>query len=289
MTSNNMTQTIPKRVVVLGGGGFIGSSIVNKCKKEKIPVLSITRNEVNLNDVEASKKLAKILEPDDSLVVACAVAPVKNIEMLIENLNIAETIADAVSENPVRYFLNISSDAVYQDSKQLLSEKSYRAPTSLHGIMHLAREVRFEMLTVPIGTICPTLIYGSNDPHNGYGPNLFLRNALDGKDIRLFGKGEELRDHIYIEDVSSLCLKMILNNITGRINAVTGKVTSFETIADHCSNLVNKNISVHYTKRNGPMPHDGYRAFDTTYLKNLFPDFTPTELLKGLNNFISSE
>ena len=32
---NNMTQTIPKRVVVLGGGGFIDSSIVNKCKKRK--------------------------------------------------------------------------------------------------------------------------------------------------------------------------------------------------------------------------------------------------------------
>ena len=74
--------------------------------------------------------------------------------------------------------------------------------------MHLAREVRLEMLTVPIGTICPTLIYGSNDPHNGYGPNLFLRNALDGKDIRLFGKGEELkRSYLYRG-----CIKLMLKN-----------------------------------------------------------------------------
>ena len=56
----------------------------------------------------------------------------------------------------------------------------------------------------------PTLIYGKKDPHNGYGPNKFLRKISSNQNIDLFGKGEERRDHVYIEDVVEvilLCLK----------------------------------------------------------------------------------
>ena len=30
---------------------------------------------------------------------------------------------------------------------------------------------------VPVGILRPTLVYGANDPHNGYGPNRFRRLA----------------------------------------------------------------------------------------------------------------
>jgi len=36
------------------------------------------------------------------------------------------------------------------------------------------------------------------------------------------------------------------------------------------------------TKRNGPMPHDGYRAFDSSLTTKSFPNFKYTNLSDGL-------
>ena len=49
-----------------------------------------------------------------------------------------------------------------------------RAPTSMHGMMHLAREIAFRRRAkAPLAILRPSLIYGAGDPHNGYGPTAF--------------------------------------------------------------------------------------------------------------------
>ena len=60
-----------------------------------------------------------------------------------------------------------------------------------------------------------TLIYGKNDPHNGYGPNSFNRLLDKNENIKLFGEGEEKRDHVYVNDVAELSFRMIFSNFTG--------------------------------------------------------------------------
>src|SRR3546814_7607425 len=94
--------------------------------------------------------------------------------------------------------------------------------------MHLAREQSLEqMVEGPWGTLRPTLIYGARDPHNGYGPNRFLRQARSGEDILLFGDGEERRDHVAVEDVAELAVRMLSRRSSGALNAATGEVASF--------------------------------------------------------------
>ena len=79
--------------------------------------------------------------------------------------------------------------------------------------MHLIREnVLKNYFNEKLCILRPTLIYGKKDPHNGYGPNKFLRKISSNQNIDLFGKGEERRDHVYIDDVTGvilLCLKKI--------------------------------------------------------------------------------
>ena len=55
----------------------------------------------------------------------------------------------------------------------------------------------------------PTLIYGLEDTHNGYGPNQFLKKVKQKKVIKLFGKGEERRDHVFIDDVTKIIFECI--------------------------------------------------------------------------------
>ena len=69
--------------------------------------------------------------------------------------------------------------------------------------MHATREAILKNKFSKILCILrPTLIYGIGDSHNGYGPNKFLRLIKKNKNISLFGKGEELRDHVSINDVT---------------------------------------------------------------------------------------
>ena len=77
----------------------------------------------------------------------------------------------------------------------------------------------------------PTMIYGKKDTHNGYGPNLFLNLASKNKDIQLFGKGEERRDHVYIDDLIDVLKECIERNAVGTINLASGNVYSFKYLA----------------------------------------------------------
>jgi nucleoside-diphosphate-sugar epimerase len=171
-----------------------------------------------------------------------------------------------------------------------MTEESPAEPNSLHGVMHLAREVMLknELASIPQVFVRPTLIFGPGDPHNGYGPNRFMRLAQSGKDITLFGEGEERRDHIYIEDVAEIVRRCVQHRATGIVNAVSGTVTSFKEIAEMASARFEPRVKIIGTPRVGAMPHNGYRAFDSSLLARLFPDLRLTTLPSGLDRMRAS-
>jgi UDP-glucose 4-epimerase len=280
---NSSLPVKPQRVVILGAGGFIGQASSRLLRSDGVEVLDITRREVDLLAADASALLASTLAPGDTLVVTCAKAPCKNIPMLLDNLRMMQAVVNALRAKPVDHFVYISSDAVYKDSPVPLTEDSCAEPGSLHGIMHLAREVMCKAeVAAPLAFVRPTLVFGPGDPHNGYGPNRFMRLAKEGKDIVLFGEGEERRDHVFIEDVGEIVRRCVLHKATGVINAVSGNVTSFRVAAEFAVEVTGSSSRILGSPRQGPMPHNGYRPFDNSTLRRVFPDFRSTLLKNGL-------
>ena len=277
------TATHPNRVVILGSAGFVGSACCQRLESQGITVLSVPRTELDLTQPDAGETLAELLNPEDTLLFVSAKAPVKNEAMLIENLQMGKAVCEALQKSPVKHVTYISSDAVYVDSDSPLSEESCAQPGSLHGIMHLAREV---MLTNawqgPLCLLRPTLIYGTGDPHNGYGPNRFIRLAKKKEEILLFGEGEERRDHVWIQDVSDLICRVLSHRSTGILNIATGTVFSFREIAEQATQITPNSSQIKSSPRSGPMPHNGYRAFDPAATHQAFRDFTYTNLKDGL-------
>ncbi|MCX6222385.1 MAG: NAD(P)-dependent oxidoreductase [Bacteroidia bacterium] len=273
----------PARIVILGAGGFVSSAIQHKLEALNTNVLPLTQDMLDLTHQGAGTKLANLLHADDALLFVAAKAPVKTESMLIENLHMCESVCEALRLSPVHHVVYISSDAVYADSNLPLTESSCAQPGTLHGIMHLAREVMLSnAYSGPLCFIRPTLIYGSEDPHNGYGPNRFLRLVAKGEDIILFGEGEELRDHVYVDDVAELVSRVLLHCSNGILNVATGEVISFRDIAELSVRLSGKNSQIKQTIRVGPMPHNGYRAFNISSSYSAFPDFKFLPLSKGL-------
>src|SRR3982074_887506 len=254
ITHLNLAPQAPDRVVVIGAGGFVGGALVNRLIQARIPTLALSRAEVDLLAVSAATTLADLLRPTDAVVAVAAIAPVKNAHMLADNMRIVTTITEALGKVKVAHLVNISSDAVYADGPLPVTERSLMAPISLHGAMHLARELALGAEAgAPVANLRPTLIYGASDPHNGYGPNRFRRLAEAGEDIILFGEGEERRDHVYIGDVAELITQVLLHQSVGALNIVTGQVHSFADIAKSAATLSGKQIAIKPSPRVGAM------------------------------------
>lgn len=279
----NDTPTLPARVVVMGAGGFVGNAIASRLERDRIEVLRLGRRDVDLLAPDAGDRLAKRLRADDIFVAVSALAPCRNAEMLRDNMIMATAMIRAAASVALVQVVNISSDAIYSDAPVPLREDSVRAPESLHGVMHLARELMFiAEVKAPLATLRPTLIYGSADPHNGYGPNRFRRLAAAGDAIVLFGNGEERRDHVLIDDVAELAARVIYRRSAGTLNIATGSVASFREIAEMIVRLSGRTIEIQASPRAGPMPHKGYRPFDPSACHAAFPDFHYVSLTEGL-------
>jgi len=276
----NPVRRAPSRVVIIGAGGFVGGAIGDQLAADKIPILPLTRKELDLLKPEASATLQRLLRADDSVVFVSALAPTRNNAMLIDNLRMAEAVCAALAAQPVAHLAYISSDAVYSDDDNPVTERSCQQPSSLHGAMHLAREIMLHTtVKLPLAILRPTLIYGAEDPHNGYGPNRFRRLAAKGEAITLFGNGEEKRDHVLVDDVATLASAVLHYRSKGALNIATGRSASFREVAEMVVALSPRSVEIRGTPRQNPITH---RHFDITDCLKAFPEFHYIPLRDGL-------
>jgi len=265
---------------MLGASGFVGTAIVRRLMADGVSHIALTRKAVDLLAEGAAGRLKAILQPTDSLVMTSATVPCRTPTMLVENLRMAEAVCDALVASSVAHVVYISSDAVYADNANLITEESCCAPSTLHGAMHLARELMLQsVIRAPLAILRPSLLYGAGDPHNGYGPNRFGRLAASGDPIRLFGEGEELRDHVFVDDVATIVVLTLAYRSRGVLNVATGVSTSFRQVAEMVAAQYAAPVEITSTPRTTPIVH---RHFDITACLKAFPTFRYTSLDKGL-------
>jgi UDP-glucose 4-epimerase len=282
---HHATPTMPKRVLILGASGFVARDLARHLSQEKIAYRAIASSEVDLLQPQSVAQLQSAIGEGDALVLTSGLTPDKgkDVGTLMKNLTMVQHIAAALGAVPCAHFIYISSDAVYDSREGLIRETSVRQPSDLYGLMHIARE---QILTfaaaktkTPLCIFCPCAIYGAGDTHNSYGPNRFLRSAIRDRTITLFGRGEETRDHAYIQDVSRLLALCLLHRSAGILNAASGGATTFHEVALRIAKLAGPDIRIVFLPRSGPITH---RHFDVTGRIKAFPSFAPTSLEDGL-------
>ena len=278
------------RVVVLGARGFVAHALIAGINEEGSNVLGISAGDLDLLGSDAPARLAQRLQPDDALVVTSALTPDKgrDIATLMKNLKMVEHVAVAVAQSPCRHVVYISSDAVYPTLPSAITEQSLASPTDLYSVMHVARESMLAQVTqernIAFCILRPCAIYGATDTHNSYGPNRFMRSALTDGVIKLFGEGEEQRDHIYIDDVVRAIVLALANATTGVLNVVSGSAVSFRTVAEVVARAVG-GVTIQTAPRGGPVTH---RHFDAARLRTTFPGLRITPLDEGISRSIEA-
>lgn len=275
----------PARTVVLGSRGFVGSSLVSHLDELGWNVEAISSQDVDLTAERASDDLAARVQPGDALVFVSGLTPDRGRDAatLERNIRMARSVAEAVAARPVAHLVNIGTDAVYADDANPVRESSSASPSSLHGAMHLAREVILtdvcRSADVPLALLRPSLLYGPGDTHNGYGPNRFVRTAAAEGSIALFGEGEEQRDHVFIGDVSRIVAAVLERGSTGVLNVATGTAVSFREAAETVASLTDGEVAIQGSPRQNPVTH---RHFDVAVARTAFPTFAWTPIREGL-------
>jgi nucleoside-diphosphate-sugar epimerase len=269
----------PERVVVIGAG-FVGGTIARRLVADGVPTLALGRGQLDLLASDAGARLKGLLRPTDSVVMVSAVVPVRTVPMVAPNVRMVAVVCEALAEAPVAHAVYVSSDAVYAEEANPVTEQACCQPGSLHGATHALREVMLRSsVKAPVAILRPALLYGAGDPHDGYGPNRFRRLAARGEPITLFGGGEEMRDHVLVDDVGRVAALVLRHRSRGVLNVATGVSTSFHRVAEMVAALAPKRVAVVTSPRQTPITH---RHFDITACLKAFPEFRYTPLAEGL-------
>jgi len=279
---HNHVSEKPNRVVVIGGTGFLGKCIVAKLIDNSVDVLSLGSREVNLLESSSIEVLTKLLKSSDTLIFLSAITPDKgrDVDAFMNNILMMKHLCASLKGIKVAHLIYLSSDAVYGQKQSLLSEDSPAAPQDLYGAMHLTRELMLsELADIPVASLRITAVYGAGDTHTSYGPNRFLKSAHESQRIDLFGCGEELRDHIYCDDIAVIANLCAHKKSCGVLNIATGKSHTFNMVAKLVADQFDEPIRIQKNKRSNLITH---KHFDITNLLKAFPSLCLTDLEDGL-------
>jgi len=252
---------------------------------QAIDAIGLGSAQVNLCDPSSVDLLRQMIRPDDTLVILSAWTPDKgrDVSTFMKNVTMGQHLSLFLQQSPCAHVIYLSSDAVYAEGLSLIREPSCASPSTLHGLMHLVREHLFREVLSPSKTplliLRPCALYGPTDTHNGYGPNRFLRSAMNERTISLFGEGEEQRDHLYLDDLSRLIGSCVRQRTSGLLNVATGSAVSFAAAAKMVAELLEEPVRIISRLRQGPVTH---RCFDVTALQRAFPSLRMTPLSEGL-------
>jgi len=216
-------------VLVTGGAGFIGSSIVDRLVDEGLEVgvldnfstgeirnlerssnRGVTVHKLGIEDYDAVRKVVggyKVVVHQAALV---SVARSVEDPLRVNQVNVAGTLnlLRAATEAGVERFVYASSSSVYGDTETLPKRESMgTVPSSPYGASKLAAENYCRVFAKVFGLKTVSLRY-----FNVYGPRqkggfysgvipTFIKRVREGKPPTIFGDGMQTRDFTFVQDV----------------------------------------------------------------------------------------
>lgn len=224
-------------ILVTGGGGFIGSHLVDLLLKQGHSVrvldnfstghrgnlpLSHSALQVVEGDIRNLETVEQSVTGADAVVHLAAVASVQasvDDPLGTHEVNLIGTInlLEAAKKHSVKRFVFASSAAVYGDVQQLpVSENTPLQPLTPYAADKLSSEYYIDFYRRQYG-LNPVVfrffnIFGSRqDPSSPYSGviSIFMQRAIADLPITVFGDGEQSRDFVYVADLAQLLCRAV--------------------------------------------------------------------------------
>lgn len=264
------------KILVTGGGGFIGSHLVDLLLAEGHAVrvldnfstghranlpLEHAQLEILSGDIRDPECVTQATSAVDAIVHLAAVASVQasvadplgtHAVNLVGTLNLLE----AARRQGIKRVVFASSAAVYGDTQTLpVTEDTPPAPLTPYAADKLASEYYLDFYRRQHG-LEPVIfrffnIFGPRqDPSSPYSGviSIFMQRAIAGAPITVFGDGEQSRDFVYVADLVALLHAALVTNKTFSLpmNVGNRQPTNLKQLLEIISDLSSAPLSVSY-------------------------------------------
>ncbi|MDR2429425.1 MAG: NAD-dependent epimerase/dehydratase family protein [Puniceicoccales bacterium] len=289
-------------ILVTGGAGFIGSHIAEHyqgCARVRVLDNLRTGSLRNLDGLRGVEFLHGSVT--DTELVARAMEGVDYVYHLAALVSVPESmnnpgecaainvtghlnVLEAAVRAGVRKLVFASSAAVYGDNPAVPKVETMPAePRSPYAITKLDGEYYNALFTrenrLPAVSMRFFNVFGPRqNPAGSYAAAvpIFIRNALRGAPITIYGDGEQTRDFVYVKDiVSALVFAATTPGLSGEFNIGYGAATSINALARKITALSGSHSTLEYRPvRTGDVRHsvagtDKIRAAGWTPLYDL--------------------
>jgi GDP-D-mannose 3',5'-epimerase len=306
-----------EKVLVTGGGGFVGGHLARKLylQGNYVRVVDVKFDEY-IQERYFSEKLKMDLRVwDNCLAATKGVEKVYNLaanmggigfitdvgaEVMHDNVLINTHMLEASRQNNVKRFLFSSSACVYPTFKQtdpdvegLKEEDACPAdPDNFYGWEKLYTEKMCEAYQrdhkMDIRVLRYHNIYGPEGTYKGgreKSPAALCRKvaeATDPGEIIVWGDGKQTRSYCYIDDAVNGTMKLMESDITQPINIGSDRLVTIDELADIIIKISGKKI----TKKHDKTAAQGVRGrnADLTLVKKLLRWEPKISLEEGLTS-----
>jgi len=285
------------RVAILGSEGFVGKNLVEGLQSEFDLILSdrydISKDNYVQADILNLEQITKAVNGVDSIIHLAAHTLVSSFEDTIKNAQVniigLLTILEAARKCNVKKIIFTSASSMLgATTEKLVSEKHPALPKTAYGVTKLASEhylrIYKELYDLDYVIFRFFNIYG---PHqlNGLIPTI-VSKLHKKESVTVFGKGNQIRDYVYIKDTPKFFAKALTSNIADHqiVNLGTGRGATVMDVIQEISKCLDINPSIKYEPER-PGEISNFVA-DTTLLKSLFGSVPNTPLNEGLSNTI---
>lgn len=255
-------------IVITGGCGFIGTNLISLMKEKGGYNIKVIDNEslgkfenikeFNIDFVHADildyETIVKETQDTDVIIhLAADTRVIDSIENPEKNFHVnvigSMNILKAMKENGVKSIINASTGgAILGEVTPPVHEAMLPAPESPYGASKLAVEGYLNAFSCSYAMHACSLrfsnVYGPRSWHKGSVVAAFMRQILAGKDIDVYGDGEQIRDYVYIEDLCNGILQALHSKKSGVYQLGTGKPTSINQLIALISNIVGNDYKI---------------------------------------------
>ena len=272
---------IRKKILVTGGAGFVGSHLIDRLLKEGNEVICVDNyftgqkaNIVHLMDnpffeyIRHDTTMPFFIEVDEIYNLACPASPLHyqynpiktvktSVSGAINMLGLAKRINAKI--------LQASTSEIYGDPKVHPQTEDYwghvnpigtrscydegkRVAETLFFNYHWQNKVRIKVARI-FNTYGPRM-----HPHDGRVVSNFIVQALQGKDITIYGDGSQTRSFQYIDDLIDGLLRMMnsRDDFTGPVNIGNPNEFTIAELAEKVIELTGTKSKIIY----GDLPAD---------------------------------